>query len=65
MSYWILIVFIWGGLAGGAITHFAVQYGLANNTVSGYNCAQIVKASTMEEAKKQVEINQVITGVRG
>ena len=28
-------------------------------------CAPIVKVSTMEEAKKQIEINQAMTGVKG
>lgn len=35
-----------------------------NNTFSGYHCAPIVKASTMKEAKKQIEINQVMKGVK-
>lgn len=29
------------------------------------HCAPIVKASTMEEAIKQIEINQAISGVKG
>tara|TARA_R110002167_G_scaffold45515_1_gene136704 strand:+ start:4267 stop:4455 length:189 start_codon:yes stop_codon:yes gene_type:complete len=29
------------------------------------HCAPIVKVSTMEEAKKQIEINQAMTGVKG
>mgnify|MGYP003652303436 CR=1 FL=1 len=28
-------------------------------------CAPIVKVSTMEEARKQIEINKVMTGVKG
>ena len=36
-----------------------------DNTFSGYHCAPIVKASTMEGAKNQIEINQAISGVKG
>ena len=36
-----------------------------NNEWKGYHCAPIVKVSTMKEAKKQIEINQIMTGVRG
>ena len=42
-----------------------VKEDVESNSLDGYHCAKIVKVSTMEEAKKQIEINQVMTGVKG
>ena len=49
-----LIIFMSGSVVRWQVT----VHNLSTNSVSGYHCAPIVKASTMEEAKKQVEINQ-------
>tara|TARA_R110000824_G_scaffold205804_1_gene390722 strand:- start:531 stop:731 length:201 start_codon:yes stop_codon:yes gene_type:complete len=38
---------------------------IALSQMSDYHCAKIVKVSTMKEAKKQIEINKVMTGVKG
>tara|TARA_R110000824_G_scaffold220201_4_gene407294 strand:+ start:1114 stop:1311 length:198 start_codon:yes stop_codon:yes gene_type:complete len=43
-----------------------ITYGAVMDEIGeSYHCAPIVKVSTMEEAKKQIEINQAITGAKG
>ena len=42
---------------------YVLRAGIESNTFDGYHCAPIVKVSTMEKAKEQIEINQVMTGV--
>ena len=44
---------------------YILRADVESNTIKDYHCAPIVKVSTMEEAKKQIEINQVMTGVKG
>ena len=61
----IIILMAIGFCGGAAFGHKLALAGLEDNQVEDYHCAPIVKVSTMEEAKKQIEINQAMTGVKG
>ena len=46
------------GLASAAMSDYRFSNELENNKVEGYHCQPIQKVETLEEAKKQVLINQ-------
>ena len=53
------------GLCLGFLMGGALMYLDNKKEMALLHCAPIVKASTMEGAKKQIEINQTISGVKG
>ena len=63
----VAILMSWAGgfFAGQGMAGISLHGKIEDNSIDGYHCAPIVKVSTMEEAKKQIEINQVMTGVKG
>ena len=58
----LVIGIVWpsGLIAGAAL--MSMHY---KSELKDLHCAPIVKASTMEGARKQIEINQAISGVNG
>tara|TARA_R110000850_G_scaffold221556_2_gene347296 strand:+ start:880 stop:1077 length:198 start_codon:yes stop_codon:yes gene_type:complete len=65
MEYIIPLLLMAAFVTGANLGALTVSGEVESNTVDGYHCAPIVKVSTMEEAKKQIEINQAMTGVKG
>ncbi len=64
MKYINLAIFVMWSL--GFMTGYSWLYDdVENNEVSSYHCAPIIEVSTMEEAKKRVELNRSVAGARG
>ena len=59
------LMIVWLIVATSVVSSYFTYHlatGEAREIMKGLHCAKIVKASTMEEAIKQIEINQAISG---